>query len=86
VVGTTLNIEDELYKKLVEESLGKYGTTRNLSKIVNEKLKLVEAQAIKKKKVSLPEIKLGKKIDWKFAEKIIEKEVESYGRIIDIIF
>jgi hypothetical protein len=25
------------------------------------------------KKVKLPEIKLGKKIDWKFVEKVLEK-------------
>lgn len=61
-------------KKLVEESLKKYGTTRNLSKILNEKLKLVEKIKVRKaKKTVLPTIKLKKKIDWKFVEKEIEK-------------
>lgn len=36
---TTINLEDELYKKLVKEALERYGTTRTLSKLINEKLK-----------------------------------------------
>jgi hypothetical protein len=76
MVRTTLNIEDELYKKLVEECLKKYGTTRKLSKVVCEKLKRAEKIHSKVKKTELPEIKLGKRIDWKFVERSIEKEVE----------
>lgn len=35
---TTINLEDELYRKLVNEALKKYGNTRSLSKIVNENI------------------------------------------------
>ena len=36
MVKTTLEIKDELYKKLVEASLKKYGNTKNISRITNE--------------------------------------------------
>jgi len=36
MVKTTLEIKDELYKKLVEASLKKYGNTKNLSRVANE--------------------------------------------------
>lgn len=36
---TTIHLEDEVYKKLVKEALERYGTTRTLSKLINEKLK-----------------------------------------------
>lgn len=35
---TTINLEDELYRKLVNEALKKYGNTRSLSKVVNENI------------------------------------------------
>ena len=77
MVRTTLNIEDEIYKKLVEESMARYGSTRHLSRIINEKLRLME----KTKRVSkLPEVELGRKIDWKFVEKKI-KEIESSWKV-----
>lgn len=74
---TTLNVENEIYKRLVEESLKKYGTTRNISKILNEKLRLAEQIKVKQtRRVVLPTIKLKRKIDWKFVEKKVEKEME----------
>ena len=72
MVRTTLNIDDDLYKALVKESLEKYGTTRHLSKVVNMKLRMVENLKIGKKRIELPRIKLGRKIDWKYVEKIVE--------------
>jgi len=36
---TTLLLEDEVYEKLVEESLRRYGTVRAVSKVLNELLK-----------------------------------------------
>lgn len=36
---TTINLEDDVYKRLVKEAVEKYGTTRTLSKLINEKLK-----------------------------------------------
>lgn len=35
---TTVNLDDDLYKKLVKETVEKYGNTKNLSKLINEKL------------------------------------------------
>ncbi|MBS7645582.1 MAG: hypothetical protein QW569_04135 [Candidatus Bathyarchaeia archaeon] len=36
---TTILLEQDIYKKLIEESLRKYGTTRAISKVLNELLK-----------------------------------------------
>ena len=36
---TTIMLEDELYKKLVSESVERFGTTRNLSQLINGMLK-----------------------------------------------
>jgi len=36
---TTIILDDDLYKQLVQEALEKYGTTRKLSLLINEKLK-----------------------------------------------
>ncbi len=35
---TTVSLNEEVYKKLVDESLKKYGTVRALSKVLNELL------------------------------------------------
>lgn len=40
---TTINLDNEIYKKLVKEAVEKYGTTRTLSKLINEKLKMAES-------------------------------------------
>lgn len=39
---TTVNLNDDLYKKLVKETVEKYGNTKNLSKLINEKLERAE--------------------------------------------
>lgn len=39
MVKTTINLDTEVYKLLVNEAVEKYGTTKTLSRIVNEKLK-----------------------------------------------
>lgn len=36
---TTIIIEDELYRKLVNEAVKKYGNTKSISKLLNEILK-----------------------------------------------
>jgi predicted CopG family antitoxin len=36
---TTLILDDDVYRKLVEESVKRYGTVRALSKVVNELLR-----------------------------------------------
>ena len=39
IMKTTVILDDDLYKQLVQEALEKYGTTRKLSLLINEKLK-----------------------------------------------
>ncbi|MBS7655459.1 hypothetical protein KEJ50_03055 [Candidatus Bathyarchaeota archaeon] len=36
---TTILLEQDIYKKLIEESLRKYGTTKAISRVLNELLK-----------------------------------------------
>lgn len=48
MVKTTINLDDELYKKLVKEAVEKYGTTKTLSKLINTKLMKAEAISTKK--------------------------------------
>ena len=73
MVRTTVELDEDIYKKLVEESIEKYGTARHISKLINQKLRTIETGR-KDKMIKLPSIKLGKKIDWKFVEKVVEKE------------
>ena len=42
---TTVNLDDDLYEKLVKEAVEKYGNTKNLSKLINEKLERSEGTA-----------------------------------------
>lgn len=36
---TTVLIDDEVYEKLVQESVKKYGSTKAISKVLNERLR-----------------------------------------------
>ena len=75
---TSVYIEDRLYRKLVEESVKRYGSTKHISKVLNEKLLLAEKLSkVQKKIVELPVVSIGKKLDWKIVEKTIEKETEN---------
>ncbi len=38
MVKTTINLRDDIYKKLVKETIEKYGNTKNISRLINEKL------------------------------------------------
>lgn len=46
MVKTTINLDSEIYKLLVSEAVERYGTTKTLSKIINEKLKGAKAKPI----------------------------------------
>ncbi len=48
MVKTTINLDTEVYRELFKEAISRYGTTKALSKLINEKLKGV----IKKGRVS----------------------------------
>lgn len=53
MVKTTLILKDEIYKKLVDESVGEYGSTKKLSYLVNSKLeKLFSADSSNESKGS----------------------------------
>ncbi len=72
MVKTTIILEDELYKQLVKEALEKYGSTKKLSLLINQKLKgeITEKKEEKKKRIT---IRLGKKLKPEDVEKLIEK-------------
>jgi len=38
MVKTTIILNDDIYKKLINESIERYGTSKKLSKLINEKL------------------------------------------------
>ncbi len=42
MVKTTVTLEDSIYRKLAREALEKYGRTRSLSRLINEKLKVAD--------------------------------------------
>lgn len=45
MIKTTVTLEDELYRRLVREALDRYGKTRSLSRLINEKLRESETPA-----------------------------------------
>lgn len=70
MVKTTINLEDELYKRLVKEAVEKYGKARSFSKLINEKLKVTEGiestgDVAKKSKSDIVERSFG---SWKMKE------------------
>jgi len=70
MVKTTIILKDELYKQLVKEALEKYGTTRKLSVLINEKL---EESMAKKPRKTWPTVKIKRKLTPKTIEKLIEE-------------
>lgn len=38
MVKTTINLDEEIYAEIVKESIEKYGSTKNISKIINQRL------------------------------------------------
>jgi len=44
MVKATVNFDDELYRKLIRETVERYGKMRGFSKLVNEKLRKVELE------------------------------------------
>ena len=39
MVKTTINLDDEIYAEIIKESIEKYGSTKNMSKIINQQLR-----------------------------------------------
>jgi hypothetical protein len=50
MVKTNINLEDDIYKKLIKEAVERYGTTKTLSKLINEKLKKAEITKMKRER------------------------------------
>lgn len=71
---TTVNLEDELYKRLVNEALKKYGNTRNLSKIINENI----ASHLREKELGIEPKKL-KRGEIKKVKSVIEETFGAWG-------
>ena len=67
---TTILLDEDIYRRLVEESLRKHGTTKAISKVVNELLK----KALKNREEIL-DLLLSKKIT-----KTSVKDFESFRR------
>jgi len=71
MVKTTIILDDDLYKKLVEEALERYGSTRKLSKMINQKLR----EAMNMPSSDTGE-KVGKKIRIKLGRALTPEEIE----------
>jgi len=75
MVKTTIILEDELYKKLVKEALERYGSTKKLSFLINEKLKKLEGKEFSEPKTRIT-FKMGRKLSPESIEKLIEEGLE----------
>jgi len=71
MVKTTIILEDQLYKRLVNEAIEEYGSTRKLSLLINRKLK--QSGTAKREKVKKIRVRLGHKLTEKELENAIEK-------------
>ena len=49
MVKTTINLDDEIYAEIIKESIEKYGSTKNMSKIINQRLRKKINSAEKRK-------------------------------------
>ena len=84
MVKTTIILDDELYKKLVDECIRRYGSTRKLSKLINEKLwKLerleMEMRISRAKETDKPRVRLGMALTPDELERLIE---EGWGEVV----
>ncbi|MCL4328401.1 MAG: hypothetical protein M1151_05785, partial [Candidatus Thermoplasmatota archaeon] len=48
MVKTTINLDEEIYAEIVKESIEKYGSTKNMSKIINQRLRNKKTDARKR--------------------------------------
>ena len=81
MVKTTVLIDDDLYKKLVDECVRRYGSTRKLSKLINEKIRLAykyEQIADTEKKAKNVRLRLGRDLSPEEIERLIEEGWEEF--------
>lgn len=69
MVKTTILLEDDLYRELVEESIKEYGSTKKLSLLINRRLRAGKP----KKRFCIKPISLGRRITEKEVEEAIQK-------------
>jgi hypothetical protein len=72
MVKTTVLLDDEIYRGLVDESMRDYGTTKKISFLINKKLRSAAAKP-KKAGTKRLTIRLGRRINEKGLEKAIEE-------------
>lgn len=77
MVKTTIILDDDLYKKLIRESIERYGSTKKLSFLINEKLRKLEGVVLETK--DRITFKIGKKLPPKEIERLIEEGLEEVG-------
>ncbi len=74
MVKTTILLDDDLYRRLVEECIERYGSTRKLSKLINEKIRLAyQLETGEKRRVKRVRIKLGRKLSPEEIERLSEE-------------
>ena len=74
MVKTTILLDDDLYRKLVQESVKRYGTTKKLSKLINEKLRQSpRAEGEEKGRKQRLRLSLGRML----SEKELQEKIES---------
>jgi uncharacterized protein (UPF0335 family) len=82
MVKTTVILDDDLYKRLVEEAIERYGSTRTLSRLINEKLR--EARGLGEgSKARRSTVRLGKELKAEEIEEMIDggwREATSWKR------
>jgi len=66
---TTIILDDEIYRELAKYAIDELGSSKKMSKIINNLLK--KYFGVKKRKFST--IKLGKKVSVEEMEKIVEE-------------
>ena len=52
MVKTTINLDDDIYSEIVKESIEKYGSTKNISKIINMRLRNSKNNITNKKRIT----------------------------------
>jgi len=72
MVKTTVIIDDEIYRELVEEAVDRYGSTRTLSRLINEKLRERRGRA-ETKQQKRSTIKLGRELKVEEIERMVEE-------------
>ncbi len=76
---TTIQLDDDVYEKLVTESLRKYGTAKAMSKVANELLKrALRGQAKVLESISLQKLRGSVEFDDK--EKMLRELVASRAK------